>query len=86
MADQPGDYPGLSAQFSGDGFSDMRFVVHALPQAQFSSWLAHAQTEGNALDADAYAQLARAGHGAATTYRGVDPMLFEHIVQRTAQP
>ena len=25
QADKPGTYPGLSAQFSGDGFSDMRF-------------------------------------------------------------
>ena len=27
LADQPGTYDGLSAQFSGDGFSDMRFDV-----------------------------------------------------------
>ena len=27
QADQPGTYRGLSAQFSGDGFSDMRFEV-----------------------------------------------------------
>ena len=31
LADRPGDYPGLSANFSGDGFSDMRFLVHAVP-------------------------------------------------------
>jgi cytochrome o ubiquinol oxidase subunit 2 len=86
MADQPGDYAGLSSQFSGDGFSDMRFVVHALPQAQFSTWLAQAQGEGKTLDADAYTQLAQSGHGAPATYRGVDPMLFQHIVQSTAQP
>ena len=30
MADAPGDFPGLSSNFSGDGFSDMRFVVHAV--------------------------------------------------------
>jgi cytochrome o ubiquinol oxidase subunit 2 len=86
MADQPGDYPGLSSQFSGDGFSDMRFVVHALPQAQFSSWLSGTQSNAATLDSDAYAQLTRAGHGGAAAYRGVDPMLFEHILQSTAQP
>jgi cytochrome o ubiquinol oxidase subunit 2 len=86
MADQPGDYPGLSSQFSGDGFSDMRFIVHALPQAQFSSWLERAQGEGKALDAEAYAQLAQSGHGTPATYRGVDPMLFQRIVQSTTQP
>ncbi len=30
-ADDPGTYHGLSAHFSGDGFSDMHFAVRALP-------------------------------------------------------
>jgi cytochrome o ubiquinol oxidase subunit 2 len=87
MADSPGDYPGLSAHFSGDGFSDMRFVVHAVPESEFSSWLARTQGEATALDADTYSQLARAGGNTRTrTYSGVDPLLFEHIVHTTAQP
>jgi cytochrome o ubiquinol oxidase subunit 2 len=87
MADRPGDYAGLSAQFSGDGFSDMRFVVHAVPAADFQSWLEHTRGLGTALDADTYTQLARAGRNTQTsTYSSVDPMLFEHIVQTTAQP
>jgi cytochrome o ubiquinol oxidase subunit II len=87
MADRPGDYAGLSAQFSGDGFSDMRFVVHAVPASDFQSWLERTRGAGAALDADAYSQLARAGGNVQPqTYGGVDPMLFEHIVQTTAQP
>jgi cytochrome o ubiquinol oxidase subunit II len=87
MADHPGDYPGLSAHFSGDGFSDMRFMLHAVPESEFSSWLARTQGEAAALDADTYSQLARAGSNTqAQAYSGVDPMLFEHIVQTTAQP
>ena len=87
MADHPGDYPGLSAHFSGDGFSDMRFTVHAVPESEFSSWIARTQGEAAALDADAYSQLARAGSNTqAQAYSGVDPMLFEHIVQSTARP
>jgi cytochrome o ubiquinol oxidase subunit 2 len=31
QADHPGTYRGLSAQFSGDGFADMRFTVDAVP-------------------------------------------------------
>jgi cytochrome o ubiquinol oxidase subunit II len=87
MADHPGDYPGLSAQFSGNGFSDMRFVVHAVPVSDFQNWLARTRAAATALDADAYAQLARAASTMQSqTYSGVDPMLFEHIVQTTAQP
>ena len=31
QADQAGTYPGISAQFSGPGFSDMRFTLVAIP-------------------------------------------------------
>jgi cytochrome o ubiquinol oxidase subunit 2 len=87
MADRPGDYAGLSAQFSGDGFSDMRFVMHAVPASDFQSWLARTRGAGTTLDADTYAQLARTASGArAQTYGGVAPRLFEHIVKTTAQP
>jgi cytochrome o ubiquinol oxidase subunit 2 len=87
MADRPGDYAGLSAQFSGDGFSDMRFMLRAVPPADFQSWLVRTRGAGTALDADTYSQLARTASTAQSqTYSGVDPMLFEHIVQTTARP
>lgn len=86
MADTPGDFPGLSSNFSGDGFSDMRFVVHAVSEAEFAGWLARTHGAGPTLNAKAYAQLARAGNAALQTYRSVDPMLFEHIVHTSAQP
>jgi cytochrome o ubiquinol oxidase subunit 2 len=87
IADSPGEYPGLSAQFSGDGFSDMHFLVRAVPAAEFPGWLARTRSEGATLDAQAYAELARAGGTAALrTYRGIDPDLFERIVRTTAQP
>ena len=41
QADRPGVYRGLSAQFSGDGFSDMRFDVVAVSPDGFARWLSH---------------------------------------------
>ena len=41
QAERPGTYPGLSAQFSGDGFSDMRFDVITLFPELFSPRRAH---------------------------------------------
>jgi cytochrome o ubiquinol oxidase subunit 2 len=83
LAERPGDYPGLSANFSGDGFSDMRFLVHVVPASEFSSWRARATGGGAVLNADAYSQLSRAaGNTQMQTYRGVDPDLFERIVQQ----
>jgi cytochrome o ubiquinol oxidase subunit 2 len=85
LADRPGDYPGLSANFSGDGFSDMLFLVHAVPASEFSSWRARVASEGAVLNADAYSQLARAAVDTQMqTYRNVDPNLFDRIVQQNA--
>jgi len=85
LADRPGDYPGLSANFSGDGFSDMRFLVHAVPSAEFQSWLARTRGAGPALNAGAYQQLALAtGRQQTQTYGSVDSQVFERILRQGA--
>ncbi len=89
MAERAGDYPGLSTQFSGDGFSDMRFVVHAVSAAEFKQWLdrCHGQDVDRNLTQQAYAKLAQpATNTPALVYGEVEPKLFEQIVTSTAQP
>jgi cytochrome o ubiquinol oxidase subunit 2 len=87
QADEPGDYPGLSAQFSGDGFSDMRFVVHAMSADDYTRWLASAKDRGSVLDTATYAALAQQSSAVKpATYHGVDPKLFDAIVNETAPP
>src|SRR5712672_3433754 len=39
QADLPGTYRGLSAQYSGNGFADMRFNVDAVPAENYSQWV-----------------------------------------------
>jgi cytochrome o ubiquinol oxidase subunit 2 len=85
LADKPGAYPGLSANFSGDGFSDMRFVVTAVAAADFDGWVAKARASGPSLDDAGYAALTKPSSAVPpTTYRSVDPKLFERIVDQTA--
>nr|MEA2799535.1 cytochrome o ubiquinol oxidase subunit [Phenylobacterium sp.] len=81
QADQPGAYRGLSAQFSGDGFSDMHFTVRATDAAGFASWIAAAKASPGRLDNAAYDRLA-ATHAAAapTRFGAVEPGLFDHAV------
>jgi len=87
LADRNGDYPGFSSHFSGDGFSGMRFLVHAVPASEFTAWVGRARAGSKPLDAPAYALLSRADAGGATlTFGGVEPMLFEHILQLAAPP
>ena len=81
QADQPGVYKGLSSQFSGDGFSDMRFEMAAIPADQFATWMETARTQGQTLDAAAYDALARPSNAVAPmTFARVAPGLFETIV------
>ena len=81
-ADEPGDYAGISSHYSGDGFSDMRFVVHAVSPADYQQWLKHTRGEPAALDAASYADLARASSNVTPQLYGkVDPMMLDHILQ-----
>jgi cytochrome o ubiquinol oxidase subunit 2 len=81
QADRPGTYPGLSAQFSGDGFSDMKFDVEAMAPAAFARWIAAAKAAGPKLDQEGYAALARESKAVRPfTYSDVMPDLFERIV------
>jgi cytochrome o ubiquinol oxidase subunit 2 len=81
QADHRGTYPGLSAMFSGDGFSDMRFTVDAVTDNGFTQWVSQAREAGPALDTKAYADLVKPSKAVAPfTYRTVAPDLFSRIV------
>jgi len=87
QADHPGDYYGESAQYSGDGFSGMHFVLHAVPPDAFTRWIATARASGPTLDRAAYAQLARQSQDVTPfTYRSIDPDLFDAVSAREIAP
>jgi cytochrome o ubiquinol oxidase subunit 2 len=84
LADNPGQYPGFSANFSGDGFSWMRFVVKSVPAGDFNAWLDQARGTGSGLDDASYAELAKPSQDVPPTiYRSVEPKLFERILDQT---
>ena len=87
QADHPGSYYGLSTNLSGDGFSDMHFVVNAVPDAAFGAWVGKAQASGPVLDEAAYTRLAKQSIVATpVTYRSVDPDLFGKVVSLRLAP
>ena len=86
-ADHPGEYHGLSAQFSGDGFSDMQFVVRAVPEDAFRRWVGTAQQAGPQLDRASYMTLAKESQNVTPfTYRSVEPALFDAVVRQLIPP
>jgi cytochrome o ubiquinol oxidase subunit II len=84
IAREPGEYWGISANFSGRDFSRMRFVVKAVPATDYEAWMAQTQSSGATLDDAALAELMKPGLAAPVTYRSVAPKLFERIVDETA--
>jgi cytochrome o ubiquinol oxidase subunit 2 len=80
LAEHPGTYEGMSAQFSGDGFSDMRFSLIATTTADFESWLASVRQAGGTLDANSFADLSKPASAQGVTTFGVVSMgLFDSI-------
>jgi cytochrome o ubiquinol oxidase subunit 2 len=83
MASHPGVYQGLSAQFSGEGFSDMRFRAIAIDDAGFARWLDQARAAPLTLDHPDYDALAgRQGTSGVVHYGHVAPGLFDGIVMQ----
>jgi len=83
-ADHPGTFEGLSAQFSGDGFSDMRFDLVATEAEAFKAWVDTTKTQGGDLDARTFEELERpAKPDGVQTYAQVSEGLFDMISLRS---
>jgi len=86
QADHAGTYRGLSSQYSGEGFADMRFAVEAVPAEQFAQWVDATRNAGPVLDTQAYADLAKPSSAVAPfAYRSVAPDMFSTIVNAGMQ-
>ncbi|WP_205598188.1 ubiquinol oxidase subunit II [Caulobacter sp. 17J65-9] len=87
QADQPGEFRGISGQFSGDGFSDMTFKVRSLPADQYAGWVSATRGAGPVLDQTAYAGLTHQSRDTRPfTFGAVQPDLFNAIATRQAPP
>jgi cytochrome o ubiquinol oxidase subunit 2 len=86
-ADRPGTFQGLSAHFSGDGFSDMHFDVHVVPSEQFSKWAQDASRAEKSLDELSYGEIAKPSmKSQPAVYRLADPQLFNSVVTQKLPP
>ncbi len=92
VLNRAGDSTGFSANFSGDGFSQMRFAMHGVSSADFARWAAgvHGGVHGAGaatLDHAAYLQLERPSeHEPARHFAAVSPDLFDAVVNLCVRP
>jgi cytochrome o ubiquinol oxidase subunit II len=87
-ADQVGTIQGLSAHFSGDGFSDMLFDVHVVSAPDFARFAESAVKSDRALDGQIYRAelLGQSVPKDKAVYRLDDPQLFGAIATQKIPP
>lgn len=87
VINQPGEFQGFSANYSGEGFSGMHFLFHGVSEEAFDHWVQRAKADGGTLDREAYVKLAEPSQNdPVRRYGAVEPGLFLAIVTRCVQP
>jgi cytochrome o ubiquinol oxidase subunit 2 len=86
VANSTGSFNGMSAAFSGPGFSDMKFDTVSSSRAGFDAWIAKARQAKDRLDVKTYGTLAMDSNGyPVTLYGSFEPGIFQGIVNRYMQ-
>ncbi|MGV3741829.1 MAG: ubiquinol oxidase subunit II [Burkholderiaceae bacterium] len=89
VMNKPGVYEGFSSNYSGDGFSQMRFKYHGVTAEEFDQWVQTAKTEASnkVLDRAAYLELDKPSQQVPPQdYGKVEPELFAAVVNRCVAP
>ncbi|GAU82657.1 ubiquinol oxidase subunit II [Bosea sp. BIWAKO-01] len=81
VINHPGDFEGFSANYSGAGFSDMRFRFRGVDREGFEAWTRAAREKGGPLGREEYLVLERPSEREPTRqFRDVAPDLFQAIL------
>ena len=83
VINEQGEWEGFSANYSGAGFSHMRFKYRGVSQDEFDNWVARNKSYGKELDRAAYLELEKPTTKHPVEYYGkVEQNLFHAIVNR----
>lgn len=69
-ADEPGEYMGRNANFSGKGFAENTFTVTVMPQSDFDEWVEEVYETAEPLTEDKFKELLKPGHLGRMTFTG----------------
>lgn len=89
IANEAGTYDGISANYSGAGFSGMKFKAIATPDAAtFNQWVAQAKQSPKVMnDMDAYNKLAAPSeYNKVEYFSSVKPDLFVNVINKFMGP
>jgi len=83
MANEQGQYRGMSGNYSGHGFSDMKFVATATTEEGFQRWVAQVRSSPLTLDLDTFLKLARPSQrNSVVHFSQVQPGLFKKVIDQ----
>ncbi|MDB5769720.1 MAG: cyoA [Burkholderia sp.] len=83
VINKPGEYEGFSANYSGAGFSHMRFKYHGVSAADFDSWVQRTKAGGGTLERADYLALEEpTEREPVRRYGAVAPNMYDAIVNR----
>ncbi|HEX5796975.1 MAG TPA: ubiquinol oxidase subunit II [Candidatus Saccharimonadales bacterium] len=83
MADEIGDYRGLSTNISGKGFAGMRFTARASDQTEFDQWVEAARVAPRNLDMSEYNRLSEPSENEPPAYYVLkDKALYNKIIDQ----
>lgn len=86
VINQPGRYDGFSANYSGPGFTDMRFKFHGLSAADFERWVQSSKGGTESLTRQGYLQLERPSEREPVRrYASYAPDLWRAIINRCVE-
>ncbi|MDB5187751.1 MAG: Ubiquinol oxidase subunit 2 [Candidatus Kaiserbacteria bacterium] len=86
-ADTIGDYRGSSANFSGNGFSDMTFVARAVSSEDYATWVTAVQNSDNSLTSSTYEALVKPSESEKIHfYSQVPSGLYDTIIMKYMMP
>lgn len=87
IANEEGHYQGVSANFSGEGFSEMQFNVRASSQKQFEQWIKTAKQSPEKLTMAAYNKLIEPSKKLPVKlYSFANQNIFETVVMKSMMP
>lgn len=86
VINEPGVYDGFSANYSGAGYSHMKFKFHGLGESEFDAWVKQNKDSGTSLSRDAYLLLAEPSiDDPVQRFATVDPTLYDAILNRCVE-
>lgn len=87
VLNKPGTFAGLSANYSGSGFSNMRFTMYGVEDRDFDAWVNRVKSAPLALDTPTYLEIEKPTDKVPPMYFGqVQPGLFDRVYQRCVRP